>query len=56
MKFSRFNKAYKDLRNEIDLEAYIYNMRVLKMIMRAVTKKRQRNSVKYFRKYVIQND
>ena len=56
MKFSRFEKAYKDLRNEIDLEAFIYNMRVLKMIMRAVTKKRQRKSVQYFKRFVIQDD
>ena len=56
MKFSRFKKAEQDLRNEIDLEAFIYNMRILKMIMRAVTLKRQRKAVQYFSRFVLQDD
>ena len=40
---------------EIDLETFIFNQRVIKMITRALTKKRQRKAVQYFMRYVIEN-
>ena len=44
------------MKKEIDLESLIYNMRVLKMIIRAVTKKRQRKAVQYFKRFVVNDD
>ena len=44
------------MQQEIDLESLIYNMRVLKMIIRAVTKKRQRKAVQYFKRFVVNDD
>ena len=38
------------------MEYLIYQMRVLKMIMRGLTKKRQRKSVQYFHRYLIGED
>ena len=44
------------MKKEIDLESLIYNMRVLKMIIRAVTKKRQRKAVQYFKRFVVNDE
>ena len=53
--FHKFETANKELYKEIDMEYFIVQFRVLKMIMRAITKKRQRNAVKYFERYLIED-
>ena len=55
MHYERFKAASDALACEIDLEVYLYNARILKMIMRALTKKRQRKAVQYFERYMANN-
>ena len=53
--YEKFENANKEIYKEIDLEYLIYHVRVLKMLMRANTKKRQRKSVMYFKRYMIED-
>ena len=44
------------MRRERDVEYVIYNLRILKFLQKTTLKKRQRDSVQYFLRYLIEND
>ena len=55
-RYEKFKKARYELRRERDVEYVIYNLRILKFLQKTTLKKRQRDSVQYFLRYLIEND
>ena len=54
--YQKFKKARADLTREKDIEHMIYNMRIMKFIQKTLLKKRQRDIVQYFMRYVVEDD
>jgi len=54
--YQKFKKARSDLTREKDIEHMIYNMRIMKFIQKTLLKKRQRDIVQYFMRYVVEDD
>ena len=52
----KFDIAEKKLNKELDIEDFIKTSRVSKLLHRFKLKKRQQFLVKYFRKFLIQNE
>lgn len=53
--YQKFKKAREELNVEKDIEHMIYNLRILKFMQKTQLKKRQRDIVQYFMRYVIEN-
>ena len=53
LSYQRFKKAREDLHREKDIEHMIYNLRIQKFMQKTTLKKRQRDVVQYFMRYVI---
>lgn len=53
--YEKFKAARIELNREKDIENMIYNMRINKFMQKTHLKKRQRDSVQYFMKYVIED-
>jgi len=53
--YEKYKKARIDLNREKDVEHMIYNLRILKFIQKTILKKRQRDIVQYFLRYVIED-
>ena len=54
--YKKFKKARANLNREKDLEHMIYNIRILLFMQRTQLKKRQRDIVQYFGRYLIEDD
>ena len=56
LSYQKFKKARYDLLRERDVEHMIYNLRILKFMQKTTLKKRQRDIVQYFMRYLIEDD
>ena len=54
--YLKYKRARSDLRREKDVEHMIYNMRILRFMQKTTLKKRQRDIVQYFMRYLIEDD
>ena len=54
--YQKYKRARIDLRREKDVEHMIYNMRILRFMQKTTLKKRQRDIVQYFMRYLIEDD
>ena len=54
--YEKFKKARYEMLRERDVEYVIYNLRILKFMQKTLLKKRQRDIVQYFMRYLIEND
>lgn len=54
--YQKFKVARESLHREKDMEHMIYNMRISKFLQKTLLRKRQRDVVQYFMRYVIEND
>lgn len=53
--YQKFKVARASLHREKDLEHLIYNMRIFKFLQKTLLKKRQRDVVQYFLRFLIEN-
>ena len=53
--FQKYKRAREELLREKDVEHMIYNQRILKFMQKTQLKKRQRDIVQYFMRYVIED-
>lgn len=56
MDYKKFQKARQDLTREKDVEHMIYNLRIQKFMQKTLLKKRQRDVVQYFLRYLIERE
>ena len=54
--YKKFKKARANLNKEKDIEHMIYNIRILRFMQKTHLKKRQRDIVQYFSRYLIEDD
>ena len=54
--YQKFKTARYELMRERDVEHMIYNLRILKFMQKTTLKKRQRDIVQYFMRYLIEDD